>query len=100
MKGSGVRVSPSASLFLGVALEPPQLPASFEPLRRPSPSKRRLLFLIGPVLWLAATVVLALVIHRTESVGEAMLVVAVSFAVSLPVLGWSRIARTREEERA
>jgi uncharacterized metal-binding protein len=79
---------------------PPQLPARFEPLRRPSRTKRRLLFLIGPLLWLVAIAVLALVIHLSSAVVYAVLVLVASFAVSLPVLGWMRIARVREEQRA
>jgi hypothetical protein len=44
--------------------------------------------------------VLAFVLDRRDAVELALIVVAVSFAVALPLLGWSRISRSREEREA
>jgi hypothetical protein len=45
----------------------------------------------------AALVVLAFVLDRSDAVEYALLVLAVSFAVGFVVLGWTRVARVREE---
>lgn len=80
--------------------EPPRLPARFQPLRRASRGRRRLLFIVGPLLWLLALLVLAYVIRRLDVVGAALLVLGASLAVALVLVGWTRIARAREERAA
>jgi hypothetical protein len=76
------------------------LPARFRPLRRASPSRRRLLLIVGPLLWLAALIVLAFVVVRRDAVQIALLTLAASFVVALAALGWMRQARVREERDA
>lgn len=73
------------------------LPARFGPLRPGSPAKRAALLLVGPVTWLVALVVLALVVDRRDAVELALIVFFASFAVGIVVLGWSRLVRGREE---
>lgn len=73
------------------------LPARFSPLRRASRAKRRATLIIGPLLWLASLVLVALVIHHGNSVEYALAVLAISFALALPVLGSMRALRAREE---
>jgi peptidoglycan/LPS O-acetylase OafA/YrhL len=82
------------------AMIEPVLPARFLPLRRASRAKRRVLLVAGPLLWLVALLVVAVVIHRTNAVEYALLVLAVSFAVALFLLGCMRAARAREERDA
>ena len=58
------------------------------------------MFLICPLLWVVALVVLAVVVRQLNAVGIALLVLASSFALALVLLGWARIARAREEREA
>ena len=74
------------------------LPARFQP-RRPS-SRVALLFLLGPLVWLVALVVLAFVLNSRDAVEYALVAFAVSFAAALPLLGWTRHVRDREEHDA
>jgi hypothetical protein len=83
-----------------VMTEQPRLPARFVPLRRASRAKRILLFILGPVMWLAAVVVLAFLLHRGDAVEYALVVLVVSFAVGLTLLGWTRMVRVSEEREA
>jgi hypothetical protein len=80
--------------------EPSQLPARFRPQRRATRARRSLLFILGPLLWLVALVVLAYVIRTLDAVGFALLVLAASLAVAVVWVGWTRIARAREERKA
>jgi hypothetical protein len=74
----------------------PRLPASFHPRQPASRAGRLLLLLFGPMVWLAALLVLAFVLDRRDAVEHALVVFAVSFLGALPVLAWSRAARERE----
>ena len=76
---------------------PPALSARFLPLRRASRARRRILLIAGPLLWLVAPVAVALVIHRTDAVEYALLILAMSFGAALLLLGWMRVARARRE---
>jgi hypothetical protein len=59
-----------------------------------------MLLIAGPLLWVAALVAVALVIHRTNAVEYALLILAVSFGASFLLLAWSRVARARRERDA
>ena len=59
-----------------------------------------MLFLLGPLLWLVSLLVVAYVIGHDDAIGIALLVLTASFAVALVLLGWTRIARAREEGAA
>ena len=72
-------------------------PTRFRPLRRASRERRRALLILGPLLWLVSLVVVAFVVHHGDSVGYALLVLAASFALALPMLAWMRVVRTRVE---
>src|SRR4051794_28092221 len=64
----------------------PELPAQFTPLRRATRRMVAILFLLGPVLWVAGLVVVAVVVRRSDVIGLALIVLAVSFllgAISL-----------------
>ena len=72
-------------------------PARFQP-RRPAPRAwRPLLFLLGPVVWLVALLVIAFVLDRREAIEFALVVFAVSCLAALLALGWTRVGRDREE---
>jgi hypothetical protein len=68
--------------------------------RRAPRGKRIALLVLGPLIWLVALVILAFLLARRDAVEYALIVLVVSFAVALPLLGWSRIARGREEREA
>jgi Flp pilus assembly protein TadB len=72
----------------------------FKPLRRASRRQRAALYIIGPALWVAAAVVLAYVVHHTEAVWIALVVLAGAFLVALAALVPMRIRRVRAERKA
>jgi hypothetical protein len=72
-------------------------PTRFRPSRRASHERRRALLIVGPLLWLASLVLVAFVVHRGDSVEYALLVLAASFALALPVLAWMRVVRKHQE---
>jgi hypothetical protein len=69
---------------------PPEAPARFTPLQTASPGRRVLVLVVGPLLWLAAIVVVGIVVHRSDAIGYGLALTAVVFLVSLAV---SEIAR-------
>jgi hypothetical protein len=69
----------------------------FQPRRRAPASLRRKLFLVGPVLWLAALVVVAYVTKHRDAIEYALVILVASFALSLLPLSALRAVRVREE---
>lgn len=71
----------------------------FQPLR-PAPRSRVIVaVLVGPLLWLVALLVAAVVLEQTNAIELGLLVTVVSFLLSLVVLLLLRAARRREEGR-
>jgi hypothetical protein len=79
--------------------KPPQSAARFQPLRRASPARRRLLFIVGPLTWVIALLVLVVVLRRFYAVEFALLLLAGSFCVGLVWHGLNRAARVRRERQ-
>lgn len=77
------------------AAAPPPL---FEPLHPATPGWLAFLFIAGPVLWVAALIVIAFALKYGEVVQLALVVVLVSFLVAIAVLVPARRRRVREEE--
>jgi hypothetical protein len=77
--------------------ETPENPASFTPLRRATHARLVALFIVGPILWLAAVVLIDIVVRNGRDVGIALLVSSVSFAVALACLLPMRMRRVRQE---
>ena len=73
--------------------------ARFAALRPASRRNRLLLFLFGPVMWVAALVVLAFVLDRRDAVEFAVAVFALSFLAGVIILGFARFLRSREERQ-
>jgi hypothetical protein len=69
----------------------------FQPRRRAPAGARRKLFLVGPLLWLVALVVVAYITKHRDAIEYALVILAASFAVSFVPLGLLRAARVREE---
>jgi hypothetical protein len=74
-------------------------PVRFEPLRAASRGRVVAAFVLGPVLWLLALTVVALVSHHSSAIALGLLVAVASFVVSLLALALLRAARVRREER-
>lgn len=71
----------------------------FEPLH-PVPRNRLIVgFVFGPIAWLVALIVAAALFDRSSAITLGLLVVVVSFLVSLVVLALVRAARRRQEKR-
>jgi len=69
----------------------------FRPRRKAPAQARRLLFLVGPLVWLVGLVVIAYVTHHREAIEYALVILAASFALSLIPLSLLRAVRIREE---
>ena len=77
-----------------------RVPARFQPLRISADVTRRVAFILGPLVWLVAFAVVAVVIERRDAVELALIVVAASFGVGVVAAVAMRRARVREEEGA
>lgn len=75
-------------------------PSSFDPLQRATSTRLRVLWLLGPVLWLVALVVVVIFVRRTDVLRWALLAVVLSLLLAFAVLITMRRARVREEQRA
>jgi hypothetical protein len=72
----------------------------FRPLR-PATSRERVRTLIaGPILWLVALIAVAIVVREGSAVGIGLVVVAVSFLISVPSLMLVRRRAVRESREA
>jgi hypothetical protein len=72
---------------------------SFKPLRRATRTELVLLFILGPLLWVAAVVAVAYVVHHGEAIGIALLVLAGALVVAVVFLVPMRIWRIRMERK-
>ena len=71
--------------------------AHFYPLRQPSSTTRTVLLLAGPLLWLAAFVVWAVVARETDFILYGLVIAGGSFVVGCATLLVARAHRLREE---
>ena len=78
----------------------PELPARFTPLQRASVARRALVVLFGPLLWLAALVLVGIVVNRARVVELGVAVTLLAFLVALPLSALGRHGRIREERKA
>jgi hypothetical protein len=72
-------------------------PPRFSPLLRATPVGRAALFLIGPLLWLAALSGLGVIVSGTHVVGYGLLIAGGSFVIAIPALLLLRRRRVRRE---
>lgn len=70
----------------------------FRPLRPAPRSKLALAIAIGPVLWIAAFVVAAVVIDRTNAIELGLLITAAAGVTAAVLLAVLSSARRREED--
>jgi ABC-type transport system involved in multi-copper enzyme maturation permease subunit len=71
----------------------------FEPLRPATRGRLVAAFIIGPLSWLVALIVVAWVLEYTSAIALGLLVTAASFLASLLVLALVHAARRRQERR-
>lgn len=74
-----------------------RVPARFQPLRISADVTRRAAFIFGPLAWLVAALVTAVVTKRRDAVELALIVAAASFGVGVVVSVGMRRARVRAE---
>ena len=72
-------------------------PPRFEPIRSAPRSRRIAALVLGPLLWLAALVVVAVLLRRTSAIELGLLIALGSFVLALVVVLLLRIGREREE---
>jgi hypothetical protein len=82
-----------------VAGETPTPADRFRPLRPARGVRLVLAFTLGPVAWLIALVIVAILIRRTDVVGIGIVVAVVAFGLSMALLGALYAGRRREERR-
>ena len=71
----------------------------FEPLRPASRGRLIAAFILGPIFWLVALVVAAVLLEFTGAILFGLVVTAGSFVISMLVLGLVYGARRRDEKR-
>ena len=71
----------------------------FVPLRPASRKQRAAAIAVGPLLWVIALDLVALLTRETDLIGTALLISGASFAFSFAVLLVLSAARRREERR-
>jgi hypothetical protein len=74
-----------------------RVPARFQPLRISADVTRRVAFILGPLVWLVAFLVVAVVVKRRDAVELALIVVVASFGVGVVAAVAMRRARVRQE---
>lgn len=75
----------------------PDLRARFTPLERASVARRRIVVVLGPLLWLVAASLVGIVLDRGTAVEVGLVVTFAAFVVSLCVSALARRSRLREE---
>jgi hypothetical protein len=88
--------TPGETMNVGMDEIPPQ----FAPLHRPPSWARVAVLLAGPLLWLGSLLAVAFVVEQLDDVGVAVLITAVSFAISIPALLLARRRCVRDERKA
>jgi hypothetical protein len=74
-----------------------EVPAQFTPLHRASKPRRVLAFVVGPLLWLVAFVVVSVVLNRVDAIERGLAVTLIAFLLSLVLSALGRRRRLREE---
>ncbi len=71
----------------------------FEPLVPASRGRVIAALVLGPILWLAALVLVAWVVDKTDAIALGLAVLAGSFVIAVIVLSCVYVARRRQEKR-
>jgi hypothetical protein len=79
---------------------PPEAPARFTPLQTASPGRRLLALGVGPLLWVAAIVVVGLVADRSDAIAYGLAATLIAFVLSILASAVARLLRVRQERKA
>ncbi len=75
-------------------------PAQFTPSRKASTFGRVLVLIFGPIMWLVAVVVVAVVVYGRDAIEFGVIVTFIAFLVSLALCWAGRRRRVHQEEAA
>jgi hypothetical protein len=84
----------------GRVATPRELHARFTPLQTVSRSRRVLVFVVGPLLWLVAIIGVGVVVYRDGVVEASLLVTVIAFVLGLALSVIARRRRLGEEREA
>jgi hypothetical protein len=71
----------------------------FQPLRPASPTRLVVAFVLGPVLWLVALIILAALLNQTRAIALGLLIAFASLLGATLVLALLYVSRRRQEKR-
>ena len=74
-----------------------EVPRRFSPLRRAPRSTRVALYILGPLLWVAALIVVSLLVREQDAIETGLLVAGGAFVVAIVMLLPQRMLRDRSE---
>lgn len=77
----------------------PQVDDRFRPLRTASGPRLMAAVVIGPFLWVAGFVIVAVLVYKLNAIELGVLIAVGSIAVAAPILVAVRLGRRREERR-
>ncbi len=76
-----------------------QVDDRFRPMRTASGLRLIAAIVLGPFLWVAGLVVVAVLVHKSDAIELGVLIVVGSILVAVPILIVLRMGRRREERR-
>jgi hypothetical protein len=74
-----------------------EVPRRFAPLRRAPRSTRVALYILGPLLWVAALIVVSLLVREQDAIETGLLFAGGAFVVAIVMLLPQRMLRVRSE---
>jgi hypothetical protein len=74
-----------------------EVPRRFSPLRRAPRSTRVALYILGPLLWVVALIVVSLLVREQDAIETGLLVAGAAFVVAVVMLLPQRMLRVRIE---
>jgi membrane protein DedA with SNARE-associated domain len=76
-----------------------QVDDRFRPMRTASGLRLIAAIALGPLLWVAGLVIVAVLVHKSNAIEFGVLIAVGSILVAVPILIILRLARRREERR-
>jgi hypothetical protein len=74
-----------------------EVPRRFSPLRRAPRSTRVALYILGPLLWLVALILVSLLVREQDAIETGLLIAGAAFVVAVVLLLPQRMLRVRSE---
>jgi divalent metal cation (Fe/Co/Zn/Cd) transporter len=76
-----------------------QVDDRFRPMRTASGLRLIAAIALGPLLWVAGLVIVAVLVHKSDAIELGVLIAVGSILLAVPILIVVRLARRREERR-